>query len=88
MALRGLRFDHRNLRQLRVRPDSPQRYELPQLLRQRYGRDMSEPVYSMGDGLRRMYLESDYDTVEEFLESLKCPDIDRWMTWDGDGVGP
>ena len=35
---------------------------------------MSETFFSMGDGLRRMYLESAYDTVEEFLASLEVPD--------------
>lgn len=33
-----------------------------------------EPFYRMGDGLRRMFLESAYDTVEEFLASLEVPD--------------
>lgn len=36
--------------------------------------DDPEPFFGMGDGLRRMYLESAYDTVEEFLMSLECPD--------------
>ena len=35
---------------------------------------MDEPFFSIGDGLRRMYLESPYDTVEEFLASLEVPD--------------
>jgi len=35
---------------------------------------MSEPFFSIGEGLRRMYLESPYDTPEEFLASLEVPD--------------
>lgn len=34
----------------------------------------SETFYSMGDRLRRMYLESAYNTPEEFLASLEVPD--------------
>ena len=37
--------------------------------------DLGEPFFSVGDALRRMYLESAYDTVEEFLASLECPDF-------------
>ena len=32
-----------------------------------------EPFHRIGDGLRRMYYESEYATVEEFLVSLECP---------------
>ena len=35
---------------------------------------MEESFFSIGAGLRRLYLESEYDTVEEFLVSLECPD--------------
>lgn len=35
---------------------------------------MGEPIYPIGAGLRRMYLDSDYETPEEFLASLECPD--------------
>jgi hypothetical protein len=38
-----------------------------------------EPFFHMGDALRRMYLESVYDTVEEFLTSLECPDFPEPM---------
>jgi hypothetical protein len=38
-----------------------------------------EPFFSIGDGLRRMYLESAYDTPEEFLASLEVPDYPEPM---------
>lgn len=41
--------------------------------------EAGEPFFSMGDGLRRMYLESAYDTPEEFLASLECPDYPEPM---------
>lgn len=41
--------------------------------------DHTELFYSMGDGLRCMYLESEYDTPEEFLASLECPDYPEPM---------
>lgn len=40
-----------------------------------------EPFFSVGDGLRRMYLESEYDTVEDFLTSLECPDYSENIRW-------
>jgi hypothetical protein len=36
--------------------------------------DDPELFFRIGDGLRRMYLESCYDTVEEFMAALECPD--------------
>ena len=38
-----------------------------------------EAFFNIGDGLRQMYFESVYDTPEEFLESLECPDFPEPM---------